>query len=66
MKILQILLLNSLVLLASQAQAHGGHGSSEGLLHYVTEPLHLIGLVAVVAGVVGLFAVLLRLRRQHR
>lgn len=49
--------------------AHSGHGSQEsqdsGWWHYLVEPLHLVGIVAVVAGAVGLLVVLRRMRRPH-
>jgi heme/copper-type cytochrome/quinol oxidase subunit 2 len=41
------------LLIASVSSAHPGHGTSNGIdiLHYLTSPLHVILLVAVVAGV---------------
>jgi hydrogenase/urease accessory protein HupE len=57
------------VLVPSLALAHPGHGQSDGgsLRHYLTEPEHLVALLAVVAAVV-LVAALGRphARRQGR
>jgi hypothetical protein len=52
---------------SSPASAHPGHGLGGGsysLLHYVTEPLHLLGGLAVVAAFV-LGAALLRIARTR-
>ncbi len=55
------------LLLSSHVLAHTGHGSRDnGLMHYLSEPLHLFGIIAVASGVAGILFVLQRLRRQHR
>lgn len=47
--------------------AHPGHGAGgEGLWHYLTEPLHLIGLVVVLLVGIGACHLLLRRRRHLR
>jgi hypothetical protein len=54
------------LLSAANAMAHAGHGNSaNSLWHYLTEPLHLFGSIAVVVGLAGVVLVLLRLRRHH-
>lgn len=54
----------SVIELPTVAAAHPGHGSTEPAtaLHYLAEPLHLLGLLAVLAAV-GL--VVLRRRRAR-
>ena len=54
------------LLAVGPASAHPGHGdSTNGLWHYLTEPGHLLGMVAVVLGVGGLAYALRRLRRHY-
>lgn len=50
-----------LTLLASAASAHPGHGRpGEGtsLLHYLTEPVHVVGIVALLLSFVSGVAIL--------
>jgi hypothetical protein len=62
----KIVLLGSGLLATVTAMAHAGHGNSEtGLWHYLTEPAHLFGSIAVVVGLAGIVLLLLRLRRQY-
>lgn len=50
----------------SSAWAHDGHSSgASGIWHYLLEPVHLAGIVAVIAGIAAILFLLLRLRRQH-
>lgn len=54
------------LLAASRVLAHPGHGNSaNGLLHYLTEPEHLLGMVALLLGMGGLVYGLKRLRRYY-
>ncbi|MFU8861161.1 MAG: hypothetical protein ACNA8K_12145 [Cyclonatronaceae bacterium] len=52
-KYILIVLSAILVILASAAEvlAHPGHGSTEGnsLVHFITEPVHILSFVATVA-----------------
>lgn len=67
MKYLQTFILGMILLPLATALAHEGHGSnSHTLLHYLTEPLHLFGLVALLVGVVAIATILMLLRSQHR
>jgi hypothetical protein len=53
----RLLSLLGTTLLPTLAEAHEGHGhTSNGLLHYLVEPEHLLGLIAVLV-VVGSLAV---------
>lgn len=50
--------LTILILGTSQGVAHPGHGKSNGfnLLHFITEPEHLIPTLVAIAAVVGIVA----------
>ena len=58
-----------LTLLASGASAHPGHGQpgdGTSLLHYLTEPIHVVAIVAVLLTVVSGWSILLgRTARQR-
>ncbi len=68
MKFLLMICFSTLLFPASQAMAHDGHGTTAGhtLLHYTSEPLHLVGIVTAVLGVALLAVALWRLRRRQR
>ncbi len=58
-----------LVLLASAAAAHPGHGADGGsysLLHYLSEPVHIAFAALLAVGVVGGLSALARSRRMRR
>ncbi len=50
---LKLSLIIASILMATAASSHPGHGESSGLVHYLTEPLHTIGGVALVLAAVG-------------
>ncbi len=60
-------LLAILLVTAAGAWAHPGHGETNGhsLMHYFTEPAHVIPLIAVIALAVGLFLVMYAKRKKR-
>lgn len=56
-----------LLIAAAGAWAHPGHGESEGhsLLHYLTEPLHIVPLIAVIVFSVSIFLVMYARRKKR-
>jgi hydrogenase/urease accessory protein HupE len=54
------------VALAAPASAHPGHGGSEGLVHYLAEPVHVALTALLLLGGVGMARLVLRARREHR
>lgn len=60
-------LLAILLATVSAAVAHPGHGETDGrsLLHYFTEPTHLLPLIAVIALAVGLFLAMYAKRKKR-
>jgi hypothetical protein len=56
-----------LLVAAAGAWAHPGHGETKGhsLLHYFTEPVHVIPLIAVIAISVGIFMALYAKRKKR-
>lgn len=49
------------------ALAHPGHGTTDGLLHYLAEPVHVaFGLLAVAAGLAACRLVALPARKRAR
>jgi hypothetical protein len=66
MNYLRLLILSMAIMPVSSALAHEGHGSSNNTyLHYLTEPLHLLGIVALIVGVAAILTMLLQLRRRQ-
>jgi len=56
-----------LLVAATGVWAHPGHGESHGhsLVHYLTEPFHVIPLVAVIIVSVAIFTVLYKKRKKR-
>lgn len=62
----RLLILSMVIMPFSSALAHQGHGSSNNsFIHYLTEPLHLLGIVALIVGVAAIITMRL-LRRQRQ
>jgi hypothetical protein len=54
---------------ASPAFAHPGHGAGGGdqsVLHYLTEPIHLLGLGGAAVATIIVVVILFALRRRER
>lgn len=67
-RLMAVVVLTTLVALAGRGRAHPGHGSSEitGLLHYLTEPVHLLPLLAAFCLIMVLVSRRYRRRRQAK